>query len=51
MIVGDAVIDGTLARYRIVLRDGDEERFRITTASGFVAGGLVVRGKIRVRQG
>ena len=50
VLVGAATIDGAPTRYRIVLRDIDD-RFRITTESGFVAGGPINGGKVRIRHG
>jgi hypothetical protein len=50
VLVGTATVDGTPTSYRIVLRDTDD-RFRITTDSGFVAGGAISGGRVRIRQG
>ena len=48
VLVGDASVNGTVTGYRIVLRDHDGDRFRVTTESGFTAGGAINGGEIKI---
>ena len=51
VLVGEATLDGAPTHYRIEVRDGADDRFAITTASGFSAGGIIDGGNIRIHQG
>ena len=48
VLVGDANVNGSVTGYRIVLRDHDGDRFRVTTESGFTAGGAINGGEIKI---
>ena len=54
VIVGDATVNGVATRYRIEMEDrgepGTNDRFTISTDSGFAAGGVIGGGNIQVHR-